>query len=486
MNAKYDVVIIGAGIGGLVCGCYLAKAGLKVLIVEQQDKPGGYCTSFERGGYRFDVGVHYLGSYKKGILRKILDDLELDLAISEVDPIDKIIMPDSTVYIRTNLEDTIEEFKRSFPDESQNIEIFFRFIFRDDFMSIYSKTKKISFKELLDSSFKNNKIKATLNVLLGNLGLCASNCSAPVGIVLFRTFVFNSGCYPNGGIQRFPDALVKKFLHYGGELILSHRVTKVLTKDNKVRSVILSDEKEIETNIVVSNGDATQVFKELLDTRETKEYNIVDKLMPSPSAFKVYLGLKKNISSILKEPCNVWYFSTDDVDGIFSPIEEQELSIPKYFICNFPSMHDKECLTSDKGTMEIFVFAPYLSENMWKKNKESLSNQLIKEVEKKIMPSLTDFIELAIPATPLTFERYTSNRKGALFGWASTLSQTNNPLFYSETSVEDLYLVGHWCLGRLGQGGIPGVATSGLQLSRLIVEKIKGENKGIYKFYEFI
>ena len=49
---KYDVIIIGAGIGGLTCGCYLAKAGLKVLIIEQHNKPGGYCTSFERKGYR--------------------------------------------------------------------------------------------------------------------------------------------------------------------------------------------------------------------------------------------------------------------------------------------------------------------------------------------------------------------------------------------------------------------------------------------------
>ncbi len=76
---KYDVVIIGAGIGGLVCGCYLAKAGLKVLIVEQHYKPGGYCTSFERGGYTFDVGVHYLGSCRErdGVIYNILQDLSL-------------------------------------------------------------------------------------------------------------------------------------------------------------------------------------------------------------------------------------------------------------------------------------------------------------------------------------------------------------------------------------------------------------------------
>lgn len=46
----YDVIIIGAGISGLICGCYLAKAGLKVLIVEKNANPGGYCVSFKEKG----------------------------------------------------------------------------------------------------------------------------------------------------------------------------------------------------------------------------------------------------------------------------------------------------------------------------------------------------------------------------------------------------------------------------------------------------
>ena len=55
IDNKYDVIIIGAGIGGLVCGCYLVKAGLKVLIVEKHYQVGGYCTSFKRKGFTFDA-----------------------------------------------------------------------------------------------------------------------------------------------------------------------------------------------------------------------------------------------------------------------------------------------------------------------------------------------------------------------------------------------------------------------------------------------
>ena len=67
-NDIYDAIIIGAGISGLVCGCYLAKAGMKVLIAEQHDKPGGYCTSFKREGFTFDAAR---------ILSEVIEKVEL-------------------------------------------------------------------------------------------------------------------------------------------------------------------------------------------------------------------------------------------------------------------------------------------------------------------------------------------------------------------------------------------------------------------------
>src|SRR4030042_4984628 len=76
---KYDVVIIGAGIAGLVCGCYLAKTGIKTLIVEKNAKPGGYCTSFTRAGFHFDACAHSLGSCREGgNIITMLKELEID------------------------------------------------------------------------------------------------------------------------------------------------------------------------------------------------------------------------------------------------------------------------------------------------------------------------------------------------------------------------------------------------------------------------
>ena len=203
MNDKYDVVIIGAGIGALVCGCYLAKAGLKVLIVEQHTKPGGYCTSFNRKGFKFDVGVHYLGSLRQnGILFTILRDLDLlgKIEFLRCDIIDKIVSPRKTLFIWRNNKKTIEELIMHFPKEKENIINFFEFVINEDFLQISAKTKRASFKELLDYIFIDYRLKSILSMmLLGCLGLPPSKTSALIAVILYREFIFDGGYYHRTG-----------------------------------------------------------------------------------------------------------------------------------------------------------------------------------------------------------------------------------------------------------------------------------------------
>ena len=92
---KYDVTIIGAGIGGLVCGTYLAKAGLRVLLIEKNDNPGGCCVSFKRKGIRFDAGAHIFGSCgKHGILFNMLKKLGVNQEFVKLNPSEKFFFSD--------------------------------------------------------------------------------------------------------------------------------------------------------------------------------------------------------------------------------------------------------------------------------------------------------------------------------------------------------------------------------------------------------
>ena len=127
----YDVVIIGAGISGLVCGCTLAKAGMKVLIVEQHSRPGGYCTSFRRGRFLFDAGPHCFGSYREeGVLRKILRSLEIDvrLKVLRSDPSDTLMTPDHCLSFWNDRERTMADFEASLPNRRPAIRKVFKLV----------------------------------------------------------------------------------------------------------------------------------------------------------------------------------------------------------------------------------------------------------------------------------------------------------------------------------------------------------------------
>ena len=79
-------------------------------------------------------------------------------------------------------------------------------------------------------------------------------------------------------------------------------------------------------------------------------------------------------------------------------------------------------------------------------------------------------INVTVNAVPHTFYRYTFNKFGSAFGWASTVKQISPYIFPQKTSIDGLVLAGHWCTVGSGQGGIPRVAFSGKKASEIIIK----------------
>jgi all-trans-retinol 13,14-reductase len=76
MKTSWDAIVVGSGIGGLAAGAALSTCGKRVLILERHAQPGGLTQSFQRRGWRFNVGVHYLGGFGPGEAnRRLLDHL---------------------------------------------------------------------------------------------------------------------------------------------------------------------------------------------------------------------------------------------------------------------------------------------------------------------------------------------------------------------------------------------------------------------------
>lgn len=475
---EYDVIIIGAGIGGLVCGCYLAKAGMKVLIVEQHSKPGGCCGSFDRNGYKFDIGVHYLGSLREngGILNGILNDhnLKNKINILKREISNKIIISDKIVNFSNNNNHTIEELVGYFPKEKNNILNFFKFISNNQFLSLFSKTKTLTFREFINEFFNDEKLKSIFSILVGNLGLPPSKASALASIVLFKEYILDGGYYPQDGMQSFPNLFAEKFREYGGDLFLSTRADSIIVNDNFAKGVVLNNNTKIYSKIVISNSDVYFTFTKLISSHSL-EINKINNLKISSSAFVVYLGLNKLIKKSSKIDHVTWLFTSYDIEKNYNTDRYGEEKID-YIVCHIPAFTESTLAPENKSIVRLMFWVRPTSRNIKDDKKNFLYKKTIRIV-KKIMPDIEKNIEIKEIATPSTFNKFTFNYKGSAFGWAATPIQIDRNVFPFFTSVNNLFLVGHWVTLGFGNSGIAQVAFCGKFVAKTILRNPRNLQK---------
>lgn len=446
----YDAIIIGAGIGGLVCGCYLAKAGMKVLICEQHYKPGGYCTSFKRKGFTFDAAAHSFGAYREsGIVRKVFTELEINkkIKIIRFNPSDIFITPDYKITLWNDLDKTIEEFQRAFPEETDNIKEFFYFLTNPD-TNFFARMRSWTFKNLLDKYFSNEKLKAIISFpLLGNGGLPSSQMSAFIGAKLYSEFLLDGGYYPEGGMQALPDALCERFKELGGELRLSCLVKKIKVKDNKIVGAVLEKGGFIPSKIVISDCDARQTFFKLIGKKKLEQEfsRKIDNMMPSMSDFIIYLGIDGFFESLSNLGTGIWCFSHYNVDQAYKDAQKCKIEhLGGYFLR----------ASHNGSTIVAIMSAPYKNRIFWKTNKYIFLEHFITKIEKDIIPDLSNHIIYKDAATPYTLYRYTLNYKGASYGWAGTPTQLAVPDIRKPSFIHGLYITSSWTTQGIGISGV--------------------------------
>ncbi len=461
----YDAVIIGAGVSGLVCGCYLAKAGMKVLITEQHFKPGGYCTSFKRKGFTFDAAAHSFGSYREGgNMNRVFKELNLDkrLKIKRYDPSDVIMTPDYKISFWNNIDKTIKELKRAFPHETKIREFF-------DFMSSpkpaeMAALRKKTFKDLLDKYFTDNRLRTMLSLpLLINGGLPPSLLTAFTGSQIFSEFLLDGGYYPDGSMQALPDALAERFKELGGTLLLSCGVKKIKIKDDFVAGVVLDVGAFIHSKYVISNCDARQTFLKLLGRRIISEELLhkLDTMIPSLSMFVLYLGINKDMASLPKPGCTAWFLSHYDIEDMYLSSKKRNAGNLQEFLLR---------VSPEGESVLAMVLAPFRNKRYWINNKHKLLEAFIKKIEERTAPELSKHIMYKDAATPYTLYRYTLNYKGAAYGWESSFPQSADTDFRKPSFCQNLYLTGHWTTQGLG---VAGVTNIGYSTANLIIKKEK-------------
>jgi phytoene dehydrogenase-like protein len=469
-SETYDVIIIGAGISGLVCGCYLAKAGMKILVVEQHDKPGGYCTSFRRGDFIFDSAAHSFGSYREGgNFRKIVKELGVDemVSIKRFNPSDIVVAPDFSVTFWNNIDSTVDNIAQQFPEEKLNLMNYFAYY--DDSAPTSQleniKLKNSTFASFLSSFSANKRMMDTISYpVVGNGGLPPSLMSAFTGTKIFREFMIDGGYYPEGGMQELSNAFAQVIKQHGGTIFLKRFAKKILVKNNTVSGIVLDDNETYFSKYIVSACDITQTYKKFL--RGEGNVNIINnklkEMSPAISTFTLYLGIDKPFKELPEPGTNLWHLPCYDFDMMFRHVKKVSLD-------NFGGGGFMLRLSPDRKTILAFCITSYKTSSFWRNNKKGLADDFLKRIE-TIIPNLKKHIVFFDAASPYTLFRYTLNYKGANYGWAPTPSQLFDPFFRQKSSIHGLYLTGHWTAQT---HGIPGVAYLGYNTSKLILKQEK-------------
>ncbi|MGA1839989.1 MAG: phytoene desaturase family protein [bacterium] len=476
LEDKYDVIIIGAGIGGLTCGCYLVREGMKVLIVEQHNKPGGCCSSFRRKGVNFDAAVHTLATCRKGgLLGQVLDELELrdQIKFTRRDPLDIIITKDYEIYIKPDLDETIDILCNTFPREAKNINNFFRYIDSLDRSNYhrYLRIVDMRFGDLLQSYFNDKELITLLSILLLYTGVPSYDASALVSVFAYNQFL-DGGYYPIGGMQGFSDTFAAKFIENGGMLLLSAKAEKIEIENREVKGVRLRNSEYIRAKYVISNCDARHTYFDLIGQEYlSPEFKIkINGLVETSSFFAVCLGLNRQFQRNNNKDSILWYFPRGNINAVSSEVFYDNVPyLREGVICIF-SPKSNGMLNADVcEVLYVSAIANYKNYRYWKANKEKVAEELINRAE-KIFPGISSSIVVTSIITPYDIEKYTLNYRGAMNGWACIPEQVSSPVIRRNTKIKRLYMVGHWVNESFG-GGVSTVANTGRNIAKLIQQK---------------
>jgi all-trans-retinol 13,14-reductase len=490
MDMNHDVIIVGGGLGGLTAGALLAKSGKKVLLIEQHDKPGGCATTFKRKGYTVEVGLHEMdGLDREDIKSKIFRDLGVfdNVEFVEVPEFYRFTNGRIDIVIPADYERAITALVERFPEEERGIRRFFKLIL--DTRREINRLPRALWKRLLlypvfpflyhnvffyqnrtvgrflDSIIKNEDLKL---VLLGNLTYYHDDpytLSLLYYSVAQGSYYTGGGWYIKGGSQKLSDYLAKVITDNGGQVILNHLVTKIITKHRKAVGVEyrkkIPETSEISKAMadkIIANAAIPNVANDLLPANASRGLRSqINNLGIACSILSIYLGFKRP----LRELGNRHYSTCVVHEGIHCQADltktlRGDIRNRPFIFIDYSQIDSG--LAPEGKSLGVIAAVDYISEweNLgaaeYEARKEEVARIFIERLD-AIVPGSKDAIDYCEVGTPKTIRRYTLNPEGTAYGFAQLPSQAGMKRVQHESSVENLYFSSAWTMPGGGFSG---------------------------------
>jgi len=503
---QLDAIVVGSGIGGLACAAIMAKAGKRVLVLEQHDQAGGCCHTFIDKGYEFDVGIHYIGGMNVQTSTKTMVDQLTHGQLQWADLDDKFdiaVFGEKRYSLVTGKERWVQHLKKQFPNDTAAIDSLYAKIRRCQKSQMGGMLVKVlpfwlsqllvqtgiidwvtdafswNSKPCLDvvqAETSNMDLQALFMYCFGDYGTSPDNAGFSMQALLLAHF-WNGASYPIGGASEIAYHMIPVIESAGGAVLVRAPVTELLM-DPVHRSTVIgvkvsrgSSVHELRAPMVISNAGLYNTLQRLLPrpVAETSRLWPVTGIPHGQAGFSVFVGLNAPMEQLRgegdSEICarNWWVFNTNDITkecNAYTKLTAEEAldrDVPLMFI-SFPSTKDPEWQKRYPGktTMAIVTLANYEWFKQWEEErctkrgaeydgvKNTIGDRLVAQAT-RLFPQIKDHIDYVSCGSPLSNNFYIGAPRGEMYGMDHSIerfSATNQLLLRPETDVPGLYLTG--------------------------------------------
>lgn len=471
MKERYDVVVVGSGAAGLTAAAYSTKAGLRTLVCERWHKTGGLVESFVHEGFTFDAGIRAFED--SGVITPMLRSLGIEMAFVK----NPVSIGIGESWVQLNGEESLvpyaDLYKSIFPAHADEIDAIMREIVKvmrymdvlygvenPLFLENELKDPQYLTKTLLpwliryNSNIKkagrlNEPVREYLKKFTTSQELIDMICQhffaeTPTFFALSYFGLYLDYRYPVGGTAVLPQKLTEYITSHGGEVLLKAEVVRI-SKDQQ--TIELADGRMFEYGQLIWAGDQTALYRALGDSlpeKAQKQKALVEKSHGIDSIMTLFIG-----STIPPEEaaqiCGAHAFYTPKTTGLSTLPDWHSLKnggidalmqwVVDYlenttYEISIPVLRDGSLAPEGKtglvvSTLFDYDLSLYLREaGDYEAFKSLVTKTILRVLSESALPGLSERVERVLCSTPLTIERETASRHGAITGWA----HTNHPM----------------------------------------------------------